>query len=362
MRVLHTVAEMGRGGAERMLLVLVEGLLDAGHGVTLAAAPGPLDGELPPSCIRWLLPAPSRSLPHAVQVIAGLARAVREARPDVVHAHNVRIGGLASLAVRATPPGRPRPSVLVTFHGVFPEEYRAAARILRLADHVAAVSRDAASRLGEEGLPRRRLSIVHNVAPPPAAVDPAALEGLDAELDLDAAPVVAIVGRLVPQKVHERFLAAAAAVHRHRPEVRFLVIGDGPLRASLEERTVALGLAGAVRFTGQRADVATLLRRIDLLVFSSDWEGLSVAALEALAAGVPVVSTPVEGMSELLENGAGIVVAQRRPEPLAEAVVELLDDPARRAAMGAAGRRIVAARFTPEAMVGAYQDLYRALA
>jgi glycosyltransferase involved in cell wall biosynthesis len=355
------VAELARGGAERMVVLLAQELTAAGHEVTVAAAGGPLQEELPGQCRRSVLAPPTRSLPDAARTVGALARIVRKTRPDIVHAHNVRMGGLASLSARAAVPGRRRPPVLVTFHGVVPDEYRTAARILRLADHVAAVSGDAAGRLREHGLPEARLSVVRNATPPAVDADPSALRRLDVELRIDGAPIVAIVGRLVPQKAHERFLLAAAEVHGRRPDVRFLVVGDGVLRAELERRTTELGLDAVVRFTGQRSDVPLLLHRVDLLAFSSDWEGLSIAALEALAAGVPVVSTPVEGMAELLRRGAGVVVADRRPQSLAGAMLELLDDEDRRATMGCIGRRLIEQELSPPAMVGAYTAVYRRL-
>jgi glycosyltransferase involved in cell wall biosynthesis len=162
---------------------------------------------------------------------------------------------------------------------------------------------------------------------------------------------VVAVGRLVPQKNHERLLLAA----RHVPGARFLVVGDGPLRCALEARARALGVD--VRFTGARDDAPALMAAADVVVFSSNWEGLSVAALEALAAGTPVVSTPVEGMREL----PVVRTASFDPAELGDAVAALLADAPRRAALGAAGRRLVAERYSAQAMVAAYERLYREL-
>ena len=122
-----------------------------------------------------------------------------------------------------------------------------------------------------------------------------------------------------------------------------------------------LGLEGAVRFTGIRQDARALIARSDVVAFSSDWEGMSIVALEALAAGVPVVATDVEGMRELLGTGAG-VLASRDAGALAKEIVELLRDPERRAEMAEIGRRKVATEFSVERMVRSYEEAYRDVA
>jgi glycosyltransferase involved in cell wall biosynthesis len=192
-----------------------------------------------------------------------------------------------------------------------------------------------------------------------ARPDPGARAALDAELGLGDGPLVGIVGRLVAQKAHEQFLAAMADVVRAVPAAQALVVGDGPRRAELEALAAASGLGGHVTFTGARRDARALIERFDVLVFSSRWEGLSIAALEALAAGTPVVSTDVEGMRELLAGGAGSLVPLGSADALASAVVELLRSPELRAGMGAAGRELVARRYAPDAMRDAYLALYR---
>jgi glycosyltransferase involved in cell wall biosynthesis len=170
---------------------------------------------------------------------------------------------------------------------------------------------------------------------------------------------VTAVGRLVPQKAHARLLEAIAASRRRGVEARFLIVGDGPLRDDLERRAHALGLDGAVRFTGTRSDSRAIIARSDLVVFSSDWEGLAVAAIEALAAGVPVISTDVAGSAELLSTGAGLVVP-RDPDAIAEAVAGLLADAPRRERMAAEGRRVHAERHAAERMADSYRAVYEA--
>jgi len=138
------------------------------------------------------------------------------------------------------------------------------------------------------------------------------------------------------------------------------VVGDGPRRAELQGLAAELGIADRVVFTLTRDDARDLIARSDLLVFSSDWEGLSIAALEAMASGTPVVSTESHGMRSLLGSGAGEVV-RGDAEELGRSIAALLRDDRRRAAMGEVGRRLVAEEYSLPVMVQAYADLFEEL-
>ncbi|HEY8583151.1 MAG TPA: glycosyltransferase, partial [Capillimicrobium sp.] len=309
---------------------------------------------------RVLLDDSGRSPTAGARATVQLARAVRQLAPDVVHAQNAKATAQAGLAARAARPTA-RPPLLATFHGVLPAEYPAAARLLRLADHVASVSADLHDRIVDAGFPAARASVVRNAVEPAAPLSDEARAALDAQLGLEGAPVVAIVGRLVAQKAHHRFVRAAAIVARAVPAARFLIVGDGPLRDEIETSVREAGLAGRVVLTGVSAQARELIARADVLAFSSDWEGLSIAALEALAAGTPVVSTDVQGMRELLAGGAGAVVELDDGTALGERLALLLSDEAERAAMGRAGRELIEREFSLDGMLDAYERRYRAL-
>jgi glycosyltransferase involved in cell wall biosynthesis len=357
MRILLTIAELALGGAERVTVELARLARDAGNEVAVVAAPGPLDRELAELGVPVLhLPAGGRSPLAVARRARAVAGAVRGFTPDLVHAHNVRATFTAALGMRLASPLAP-PPLVATFHGVAGEDVAGAARLLRPAAAVACVSGDLAEQLAGAGFPRAKLAVVEN-AVQQAPLTPERRASLDAELGLEGMEVVATVGRLVPQKAHDRFVDAAAIVARRRPEARFLVVGDGPLRTELERRARELDLGSRLAFTGLRDDAPALIARSDLLVFSSNWEGLSIAALEALAAGVPVVSTDVGGMRDLLSRGAGEIVVEATPAALAGAIEALLEAPQRRADMGRAGRAMVAERFSPEAMARGYDGLY----
>jgi glycosyltransferase involved in cell wall biosynthesis len=355
-RLEFVISEMGVGGAERVVVDLALDAVGRGDELLLLGAPGRNDEHLAGAGIRRIALPTGRTPLDVSRSLGRTARATHGFRPALIHAHNVKVTAVARLGSRLA--GLRRPPLLTTYHGVPHEEVDAAARILRLADLVACVSTDLMEQLAARGVPTERLAVVPNGVPDPEPVSEETMRELDAELGLAAeAPVISVVGRLVPQKAHDRFLRAVQIVHASVPEARFLVVGDGELRAQTEALAAQLGLAEAVLFTGIRGDATTIIARSDLLVFSSDWEGLSIAALEALARGVPVVSTAVEGTRELLSERAGVVVPHDE-EALAVAILECLADPVRRAELGATGRRLHRERFSTAQMAAGYRTLY----
>jgi glycosyltransferase involved in cell wall biosynthesis len=356
MKLLLAITELTVGGAERVVVELARRAADRGDATAIAAVPGALDRELPAGVERFPLRDAGRSPAALARTGFELARAIRSFDPDVIHAHNPKIAAVSAVARRLSRPRRSSPLV-ATHHGVPPAEARRAARAIRLADRVVCVSEALQSEVLAAGVRQERVTVIPNGVSRPAPLDPATRERLDAELALGTGPVVTAVGRLVPQKAHLRLLDAAAIAHDELPDARFLIVGDGPLRSHLEEAARGRGLGDVVTFTGVRHDARAIIARSDVLAFSSDWEGLPLAALEALAAGVPVVSTDVAGARDALSTGAGLVVP-RDHQAIAGAILELLRDPARRDAMAAEGRRLYEERFTTERMIESYFALY----
>jgi glycosyltransferase involved in cell wall biosynthesis len=164
--------------------------------------------------------------------------------------------------------------------------------------------------------------------------------------------VVGTVGRLHEQKGHIYLLQAAALVRRQCPQVSFRIVGDGPLRNSLEAQSRALGVNDIVEFAGARSDIAAQLRQFDLFVLPSLWEGLPYVLLEAMAVGIPIVATDVSGVREIItDETEGIIAPPRSAAALAEAVTGLVANDARRASLGAKGAQVVRQRFSIDAMV-----------
>lgn len=172
-------------------------------------------------------------------------------------------------------------------------------------------------------------------------------------------PVIGNVARLAPQKAQRDLIAAAPAVVERHPRARFVLVGDGPLRDSLEAEVEAQGLRDSFLFLGHRTDVPELLASFDVFVLPSLFEGLCYAVIEAQAAGVPVVATPVGGVGEnVVEGETGLLVAPGDPDALAQRLIWILDHPEERRALAEEGRRRARGRYSKERMVEETIALY----
>jgi glycosyltransferase involved in cell wall biosynthesis len=172
--------------------------------------------------------------------------------------------------------------------------------------------------------------------------------------------LVGTVGLLRRQKRHDLLIEAARAVVAEEPDVRFVVAGEGELRPELERRVRDAALDGRFLLLGQRDDVPSLLRRLDVFVLSSDFEGMCFAVAEAMAVELPVVATTVGGVPQSVVPGeTGILVEPGDAKGLAVGILALLRDPARARAMGRAGRQRVLALYALDRMVAQTAEVYR---
>lgn len=342
------IQDIRPGGAERVVLSLVAGAAAAGHQPAVAATPGPW---APAGVPFFPLPRLGRRAWMVGPAAARLALALRRFRPDVVHAHNP---GMAVLTSVTTLRGR-RPPALASFHGVPEADYPAAVRVLRWAGlPVVACGPGVAAALAEHGL-TPAATVVNGIAPPPP---PASRAAVLAGWGLPDRALVMSVGRLVEQKDHATAVDALALL----ADVSLVVVGEGPLRGDLQARAARLGVADRLVLAGARPDARSLLAAADAVLLPSRWEGHPLVALEALAAGVPLVATSARGIRELLVSGRdALLVPPGDAAALAAAVRLALEDHGLRVRLRAAGAAL-AARHTEAAMVDAFVDLYRKLA
>jgi len=173
---------------------------------------------------------------------------------------------------------------------------------------------------------------------------------------------IGVAARLVPSKGLKSLLQALPRVREMVPDVQLQIAGSGPELASLREDSRGLGISNCVQFLGWREDLAALRSRWDLFVLPSLSDGFPLALLEAMAAGLPVVATDVDGIPELVVEGqTGCLVPPSDPAGLAQKIGQLLADPKRRMAMGAAGRDRVTREFSVDRMVESTADVYSRL-
>jgi glycosyltransferase involved in cell wall biosynthesis len=194
--------------------------------------------------------------------------------------------------------------------------------------------------------------------PPTPQARQAAREALAADPD-DL--VVVWAGRLEEQKGLIHLLRAWPGVITALPRARLVLLGDGPLRGFLQAQAGRLGIAGTVQFLGWRNDVAALMPGADVFCLPSLWESFGYVLLEAMAAGVPVVASAVEGIPEVVGDHCGILVPPADPPRLTDALVEALRDSARRETMARAARQRVEREFTVGQMVSRFEDAYDSL-
>jgi len=281
---------------------------------------------------------------------------LRQRRPDVVHGHS-SIGGVLARVVAT--PGR--------FARVYTPNGLAAGRSATAVERVLGPVTDrlvAVSPSERDEVLRRRLVPPDRVVTIPNGI--VADEPLPADLRAlaaipDGVRLVGSMGRLAAQKAPEVLVAAFGAIARARPDVHFVVIGDGPQRALFEEAVAVAGLGPRLHHLIAVPEAARYLGGLDVFVLASRFEGGPYAPLEAMRAGVPVVVTDVVGNRDVVDDGrTGLLVPSDDPASLADAVIGLLDDRGRRRALADAGRGDVTSRFTVEAMAAAHVDLYRA--
>ena len=170
--------------------------------------------------------------------------------------------------------------------------------------------------------------------------------------------VIGTVTRLHDSKGNEFLVDAARRVVDRRPQAKFFLFGEGPLQPALEAQAARLGLGDRFVFGGFVRDVAEVLNAFDMSVFPSLWEGTPLTAFEALAAGRPIVATDADGLTDILRDGVdAVIVPKRNSDALADAIVALIDDPSRRAALGT-GARTTARSYDIDAFVRKMERLY----
>jgi len=237
-----------------------------------------------------------------------------------------------------------------------PAQFKLQMAAFRFCDVVVCNSEAAAGKLADTGFPPAKIRVIGNALPADAFAETTPLVPRRAGVLR-----VGMIARMnARHKNHFEFLRAAARLQASFPAAEFLLAGDGPLRPELEAEARALGIADRTTFLGDRRDVAAVLASLDVTVVPSDSESLSNVVLESMAAGVPVVATRVGGNPELVgnNNDRGLLVPVRDVEAIADATASLLNNPARRAELGAYARCFAREHFGAATITRKFEDLY----
>ena len=364
-RVLELSAQAA-GGVRAHIRQVSQLLAKDGHQVLLAGPSNvisPADGAVSGACPRTyqidIGARPSGADLKALRQLKQLAATV-----EVIHAHGLRAGALAVLAAKRLPAAK-RPRVVVTLHNlpVGSAPTRLVGKALHLvvvkgADYVLTVSPDLLKKAKQLGLKAGEIAVVpapargcmDHVAQPEisqdsaqsldagSGVDSGSGYGASSDTDCGAAPCLLTIARLAPQKGLDLLLEAATLIKQRGIDFTWLVAGDGPLKAQLNQQIATAALP--VKLLGRREDIGALLSQADVVVQTSYWEGQPLTLREAMQAGRAIVATDVGGSAYTLAGCGQLVEPQAGP--LADAVVAIISDPKRRETLEAASRAAVA--------------------
>jgi glycosyltransferase involved in cell wall biosynthesis len=345
--ILH-IAWSGRiGGIERLL----EGIASSApgtHRVCLLDGRGPIGDRLAADGLAFRL---GLRAGYDARGLWRLARLLQEVRPRVIHLHTHAVGAhLVALAAA------PRATRVYSEHSPralrADRKFRLLYALLRstVAAFVAS-SESMVAALAARGVRRERIAQIPNGVPVPLRRP---------RTVLGDPPLVGVVARLEPQKRVDLFLEVLAELHRRGVPASGLIVGDGSLRSRLTQRAAELGLRGSVEFAGEQEDTVPSLDRLDLFLMTSEAEPFGIAALEAMARGVPVVAMPCPGGLADIVGVGGVVLADRDVEAAADAVQRLLGSDEERADLQARGAAL-AREHSFDRIVARLEELYRGL-
>ena len=358
MRILHVIESLEFGGAEKVVVDLTSALLDRGEvDVCCVKREGELAARLDPRIRLYCLHAKAG---NDWRVPLRLARLIRARSYNVVHSHSWGVlleSALAALLTRA-------PKLVHTVHGNYMEyppgwaarlKKRLRHTLERLMAHrhdrIVTVSDSIQSYVRRDiGLPLSCLTTIHNGIPCTA---------IRYTRPIGSVVTFMTVGRLAEVKNHSMMLRAFAITARAQPGVVLRIVGDGPERLGLEALARELGIGAYVEFLGFRNDVAALLAQTDVFLMSSRYEGVSIAILEAMCAGLPVVATRVGGVPETVQHGVtGLLVADDDAEAMARAMQELIVSEPERRRLGEGGQALQRREFSIETAADRYYQIY----
>jgi len=372
--VCHVITKLELGGAQEVVMQVASGLdrrrfrsvLIAGPGGLLTEEARALDGvevRIVPTLIREIHPLKD------LRALWGLVGTFRRLRPNIVHTHSSKAGILGRLAAWLAGV----PCVLHTIHGygVTPAQPAWLKKTLLALEwtaglvttHWIAVSQaDRRQGIAWGLFTAAKVSVVRpgiDPAPFVMKIDSPERDRLRAKLGVGPEQLlVGTVACLKPQKSPQDFVAVAAIVCERIAAARFVLVGDGVLRAQIESLVQEHGLQERVTLLGWRRDVAPLLKAFDLFLLTSHWEGLPCVLLEARAAGVPIVATRVGGAAEAIaEPVHGILCAAGDVRAIAGQVCRMLEDETSRTTLRESAEALPE-EFTIQETVKQYQSLY----
>jgi glycosyltransferase involved in cell wall biosynthesis len=350
LKILHIDPERDWGGGEAQVLGLLQYLAARGHRNDLLTHPNSKLWEHCQTLEVRTLPLVTRN-DIDVRPIWAMRRLMERERYDIVHLHTKRAHALAVWLPR----GADAPRYVVTRRMDYREKKNCRTWYLynRCVDGIVAISRPIVDSLTAAGVAGDRIRLIHS------GIDVTRFSPPADSANAEELRTIGTVAVLEKRKGHRFLLEAVARLNARGLRVRCLLAGAGSEQKFLEQLTLRLGLQSQVNFLGFIADTRAFLASIDVFVLPSLYEGLGVAALEAMAAGKAVIASRVGGLNELISDGkTGFLVPPCDSQALSDAIAELLADPARARAMAKRAAAHVRKHFTLERMAARNEAYY----
>lgn len=373
-KIVHIVTLLELGGAQQTALTILRSLppeqfdpvLLCGQGGLLdaSAKEAGLRVRFVPKLVRQIRPW------YDLWALICLYRFLREEKPDIVHTHSSKAGVLGRIAARWAGV----PAVVHTVHGfgftpaqsfwvrsVFVFLERVLAKVTSALVFVSKANREEAlaKGIGQQS----QMHLIRAAVPLQAYFE--LTHRRESPPGLTLAPsdkLVTTVGPFKPQKNLVDFIRAAALVSVRHPDAKFLIVGDGKDRPTLENEIRKRNLAPQIYLAGWRKDMAAILDRTDIFCMTSLWEGLPMALVEAMAAGLPSVVNAVDGCKDVIcDRKNGFLVSPGQPDATAARLDQLLNDPALAQRMGKSARESIGEEFDTKTMIRDHELLYGSL-
>lgn len=359
LKVLHLFPRFNRGGAERVIGELASGMQNFHIQGLVACSGGEWTDHLDELGIHWLRLSflyPSSSI-NIVRGFFALRSVVARNDVDLIHSHH-RFCSLVGRAVALAS----RIPFMCTVH-----DLASGNRLITswaAGDTITVFSQAVESHLIDSfNIKKEYIRRIPIGIRPPAVLSSGQVLEMKSGLGYaPEVPLIGFIGRLVHEKAPDLFLRAVPEVLNRFPNARFCVVGDGVMKNDLSLLVDALGVREFVTFLGGRDDVSSLISCFDFVVIPSRREGFGLVALESLAQGKPVIASRVGGLPELVQDGQnGLLVPPGQPSAIAEAMINLLDNPEQVKKMGYLAREMIQGQFSMDAMMQGMDAMYSAL-
>lgn len=360
MQILEVIDGLTAGGAEKMVLTLSRLLV--GRQIPIAVVSFDPDWDAPYAVELRELGVPVHHLTGKLFNlcrIERLVRLIRESRTEVIHTYLSYANIVGSIAAKIA--GVP---VITSLRSISLEPYhpvraRIETWLMRYVSNFVMANGYSVAQAHQPRLGNKKIHVIQNAVGINPLPSQDGIARIRKELSGDTnRPLIMSVGRLSPPKGYDTLIEAFAQIQLVYPETALVIVGEGELRSFLEKAVARFNLQNSVYLIGERSDITRILPAADIYVSSSHWEGMSVAILEAMAAGLPIIATCVGDAPWVLTEQTGILVEPRVPQDLSQAMLKLLDNKTLRLHYGEMARKRIETEYNLDRWCDQMLDLY----